>query len=68
MAQSTMSTMLSLLSVILIALGCYIFSDAFRRGGRIVAAVLLGSLLIGAGFMIFPRDMQDIELPANYRP
>ena len=59
--------MLTLIAVLLIGFGGFIFSFAFRRGGRVVAAILLGGAIIALGFAILPRDREPIELPDNVR-
>ena len=62
-----LNTILQLLGVILVALGGYIFSYAFRKGGRVAYAIIMGTILIGIGFMVFPNEPMNFELPQNYR-
>jgi hypothetical protein len=59
--------MLAFISVVLIALGGYIFSYAFRKGGKVVAAVIVGGALIALGFAVFPSDYDPPGLPDNAR-
>ena len=59
--------MLAFISLVLIALGGYIFSYAFRKGGKVVVAVILGGALIALGFAVFPSNYEAPGLPDNVR-
>jgi ABC-type glycerol-3-phosphate transport system permease component len=59
--------MLSFIAVVLIALGAYVFSLAFRPGRKVLFCLVVGGALLTLGFTIFPRDSPDIELPENWR-
>ncbi len=51
--------MLELISVALILLGGAIFFQAFKPGYKKVAPIVVGTLLMAAGFYILPTPKDD---------